>query len=190
MVRADKAQARSWKQLEEVIALQDIDFVIAWLEQQANTADSFFAKRLDMRRLGMIGHSRGGRLALQKCQKDSRIKAVVNLDGVSKELIAIKIPALFVLAEKNYRWHTDNGKAKRAEIAALQIGATRLEVYSIPFAGHAVFTDLSFLLHSSWVTRLLCRFLPVELETSSAQGIEAIESTAQRVVQFFGKHLS
>lgn len=60
----------------------DAQFVADQLDR-LNTADPSgrFKGRLDMRRLGIFGHSFGGATALQFCHDDSRCKAGIDLDG-------------------------------------------------------------------------------------------------------------
>jgi dienelactone hydrolase len=41
----------------------------------------FLYNKIDVLRIGIVGHSLGGSTALQVCRNDSRVKVVVNLDG-------------------------------------------------------------------------------------------------------------
>ena len=58
--------------------LQDLDFVINWLSIEYNTNPA-----LDINKIVLMGHSRGGGIALIKASEDSRIVKVVTLAGVS-----------------------------------------------------------------------------------------------------------
>jgi predicted dienelactone hydrolase len=60
----------------------DIAFVLDRLER-LNTSDASgkFARRLDMTRVGVFGHSFGGATALQFCHEDPRCKAGIDVDG-------------------------------------------------------------------------------------------------------------
>lgn len=58
----------------------DIRFVINQLAS-IDIGQSRFKGRLDLDHIGVIGHSNGGTAAVQACQADQRLKAVVNLDG-------------------------------------------------------------------------------------------------------------
>jgi pimeloyl-ACP methyl ester carboxylesterase len=44
-------------------------------------SNSRFRGRLDLDRLGVVGYSLGGAIALQLCWRDDRLKAAVNIDG-------------------------------------------------------------------------------------------------------------
>ncbi len=60
--------------------VEDIGFVIDWLERMNDSGP--FAGRLDLERVGVIGHSFGGSAAGQACLVDERCGAGVNLDGL------------------------------------------------------------------------------------------------------------
>ena len=59
----------------------DIMFVIGKLADLQNDRASPFRSRLDLNRIGVFGHSRGGRAAARVCQLDKRVKACLNQDG-------------------------------------------------------------------------------------------------------------
>jgi dienelactone hydrolase len=61
----------------------DVRFVLDQLTRmQEGTLDSSFRGRLDLTRIGVFGHSRGGMTAAEACMKDQRVKACANFDGV------------------------------------------------------------------------------------------------------------
>lgn len=60
------------------LRLGDMQFAIARLESL--NAERFGGK-LDFARLGVFGHSEGGKVAAELCRLDSRCKAGINLDG-------------------------------------------------------------------------------------------------------------
>ncbi|WP_229696408.1 alpha/beta hydrolase family protein [Paenibacillus albidus] len=79
-------------QMDEETSLQDehmrlwendIRFVLEQL-QQLNLQDqeNRFAGALDMKRIGLFGHSYGGAAAFQLLMKDERVKAAINMDGI------------------------------------------------------------------------------------------------------------
>ncbi len=59
----------------------DIRFVVDQLQNLNADANSIFRARLELARLGVFGHSVGGRSAARACQLDARIKACLNQDG-------------------------------------------------------------------------------------------------------------
>jgi predicted dienelactone hydrolase len=59
----------------------DIHFVIDKLFLSGGRGAPLFARRLDLARLGVFGHSLGGMAAAQACLADSRIHACMNQDA-------------------------------------------------------------------------------------------------------------
>ena len=68
------------KRITEMFAV-DIVFVIGKLVELSKDRTSPFYLRLDAARIGVFGHSRGGRDAARACQLDPRIKGCVSEDG-------------------------------------------------------------------------------------------------------------
>ena len=60
----------------------DFAFALTQLEAVNRDKSSGFAGRLDLSKAGTMGHSLGGVVAPMACQRDSRFKACVNLDGL------------------------------------------------------------------------------------------------------------
>jgi len=76
-------EAHAWEQGRDDVWAADTSFVIDQLSKLAadkKQASQFFAK-IDLDRLGIVGHSIGGRAAGRACQLDVRIKACANEDG-------------------------------------------------------------------------------------------------------------
>jgi predicted dienelactone hydrolase len=64
------------------IWVKDAGFALDYLEKiNTEDADGMFANRIDMSRIGMLGHSVGGAAAAQTLLLEPRVKAAVNLDG-------------------------------------------------------------------------------------------------------------
>ena len=61
---------------------RDAIFVLDQLGQLDAAAQGRFAGRLDLQRVGILGHSLGGMTAGDACQMDPRFKAGLNLDGL------------------------------------------------------------------------------------------------------------
>jgi hypothetical protein len=80
----------------------DLAFVVDELERMDGDRTSPLCGRLDLGRLGAVGHSMGGDAALEWCRADARCRAAVNLDGALWSGIGeagLDRPALQVLAE-------------------------------------------------------------------------------------------
>ena len=60
----------------------DIQFMVDEMEKMnSGNINNIFSNKLDLSRLGILGHSMGGAVAGQVCSTDNRFKACVNLDG-------------------------------------------------------------------------------------------------------------
>ena len=80
--KSQRYQRRGAREEEAVTQAQDLVFVLNELERINKTdADIGFAGRLDLRHVGVFGHSRGGFTAPHACLLDSRFTACLNLDG-------------------------------------------------------------------------------------------------------------
>ncbi|HEX2925621.1 MAG TPA: alpha/beta fold hydrolase [Ruminiclostridium sp.] len=60
----------------------DVQFVLGKLKEiDKKDPENIFTDRLDLDKIGMLGHSYGGATAAQLLIKDSRVKAGINMDG-------------------------------------------------------------------------------------------------------------
>jgi dienelactone hydrolase len=164
----------------------DATFVVDQLDR-LNAADPAgrFTGRLDLRRLGIFGHSFGGATALQFCHDDARCKAGIDMDGaphgsVVKE--SLTQPFLFLLSD-----HGDLADPGDREVAADirsiydRLPSGRLLVF-IRGANHFSFSD-QILLKSHLVVRLLQFF------QGGLDGRRGLEITRAFVHTFFDVHL-
>lgn len=81
---------------------QYIETALKQLHVLNNDPQSPFFQKLDLNRLGLLGHSHGGAVATDFCQKNLLCKAGVNMDGWTKTYNkddSFKTPFLFMLSE-------------------------------------------------------------------------------------------
>jgi dienelactone hydrolase len=78
-----EAKLEEWYRHNVDVRAADISFVLGKLRElnRVSNAASQFSQRLDIDRVGAVGHSRGGWSAIVACRRDERLKACVNLDG-------------------------------------------------------------------------------------------------------------
>lgn len=136
----------------------DTQFVVDQLGR-LNAADPSgrFTGRLDMRRIGMFGHSFGGATALQFCHDDSRCKAGIDIDGAPEGSVVretLTQPFLFLLSD-----HGDLSAAEpRSVMAGIESIYDRLPngrlLLFIRGANHFSFSD-QILLKSHYLVGLL-----------------------------------
>ncbi len=82
----------------------DMKFVIDQLAHLNGDPKSIFYKRLDLDRIGVMGHSAGGTAAIEFCRIDNRCKAAANLDGWYDHVIGhepLKQPLLLMFGSKS-----------------------------------------------------------------------------------------
>lgn len=106
--------ASAWKQEQLDVCVNDINLVLQKLEQLQEN-DTFFQARLDLDRLGIIGHSFGGDIALRAAQTYQNIKAAIDLDGGERTFDYLlktnfMTSCLVVQAEKSHNWSGESGK--------------------------------------------------------------------------------
>lgn len=84
-IEKDSANIQKCKIVAESVHIwsDDTRFVINQIEKiNSGEIRGMFSNRLDVSKIGAMGHSVGGATAGQACIEDSRIKAFINLDGV------------------------------------------------------------------------------------------------------------
>jgi len=167
----------------------DTKFVVDQLEQ-LNAADpsSKFTCRLDMQRLGMLGHSFGGAQALQFCHDDPRCKAGIDLDGAPYGSVVqdgLKQPFMFILSDHSNEASDPASRQIHADIQSIydRLPSGRLFV-TIRGANHFSFSD-EILLKSHYVIRLMRM-----LGFGSLDGRRGLTITAEYVHTFFDVYLN
>jgi dienelactone hydrolase len=114
-----------------------------------------FAGRIDTERIGAIGHSLGGAVALEAGRKDTRVKACIDLDGdvwADTKTYRLARPSLILLNEPIIESPSDAFRkmqaARKADWAALAQANPEFppDVFTIRGTNHFVFTDGPFVM--------------------------------------------
>jgi len=85
--------------------LADIRFLLGELQRLNSRIDSPFRSRLRLDRVGVMGHSLGGEVALAALERDPRLRAAVSLDGaVSPEVAEGSAKPVLLLAAGREHW--------------------------------------------------------------------------------------
>ena len=82
----------------------DMKFVIDQLQMLNQNDQTIFYNRLDLARIGVMGHSAGGTSVIEFCRSDNRCKAVADLDGWYDHIIGnepLKQPLLLMFGSKS-----------------------------------------------------------------------------------------
>ena len=143
----------------------DTQFVVSELERLNADRSWRFAGRLQMERVGMVGHSFGGATALQFCHQDARCKAVVDLDGIPFGSVVqegLAIPGLLVASDHSHEPRDASSREILARIQSIyqRLPEARRGYVTIRNAHHFSFSDQS-LLNSQvamWLLRKVAGF--------------------------------
>jgi dienelactone hydrolase len=137
----------------------DAQFVVDQLDR-LNSADPSgrFTGRLDIRRIGIFGHSFGGATALQFCHDDSRCKAGIDIDGAPYGSVVregLTQPFLFLFSDHGDVSSDQEARAVLTDVESIydRLPNGRL-LLMIRGANHFSFSD-QILLKSHYVVGLL-----------------------------------
>ena len=148
------------------VRVADVSFVLNKL-YNVNASDVLLSGKMDLERIGIFGHSIGGVTAAQAALKDQRIRAAVNLDGLTyaRPLYPDSIgnvlmqPFMFItkpfrrmtekeLAKSNKTHEQDEGELKellhKQEVLMRKIAGGSYRI-TIPGAKHTSFSDEPYL---------------------------------------------
>jgi len=85
--RRTSAETQAFELAQVERCAQDLKFVVDQLERlDSQDSSSIFSGRLDLARVGVFGHSFGGRVAARACQLDRRLKAGIICDGFGRQM--------------------------------------------------------------------------------------------------------
>ncbi len=125
---------------------EDMSAVLDQLTTWNETPEHGFGSRLDLSRVGALGHSTGGGAAVEFCGVDERCRAGVGLDAwlvpVSEEIVAagLRQPFLFLRADQ---WEYEDAEQNDAYAEALLGGMSETGyLATIEGAVHYDFSDL------------------------------------------------
>lgn len=160
------------------IRIADVRFVLDRLTQL--NARGRFAGRLDLTRIGMFGHSRGGATAAELMLRDSRVDAGANLDGSFNQRAArrgVRGPFLLMTAPRGV------GPSEQAYRAHLRRSQLRLTLRG---ADHYTFSDFALTLPA---LERLAPGLRKELAVGSIDARRALAIERRYLGAFFRAHL-
>jgi len=156
------------------IRVADVLFTVDELEKM-NTGEreSIFTGKLDLSKLGIVGHSMGGAVAGQTCLVDNRFSACVNLDG--------------------FQW---------GDVINAGINQPLMVIYSEPFEGGGGYirenlTNTTYILTIENSTHMNFQDMPVVMPGTKIIGMvgsispdRMFQITNDYLLAFFGKYLN
>lgn len=177
--------------IEELVAkgfgvmTEDIGTMMRRLEELnsgsvAKPDEAQWVCRIDADRVGMLGHSLGGAVAIQMCAQDERFKACVNMDGVplgSALETGTEKPVLFLRSVNRFKdsifedlWTKLYGDAYSARV----IGA-----------GHTGYSDVGIMLK-----HFMPKFPRVFLGIGIIDPYELVEISNKYILNFYNAYLN
>src|SRR4030095_5557214 len=157
-----KESFNAWKNEQIHTCVEDTEFIIKKLKELNDKNNEFLQEKLDFSRLGIIGHSFGGDIALVLASQNKNIKAVINMDGGERSIKYAMIkepfstPTIMLLAEESHNWQGEQGIKSRNNFDQFCNEHTNyISQIIIKNAGHGVFSDLPILLNSTLFSRLI-----------------------------------
>lgn len=167
----------------------DMGLALDQLERlNASDASGRFLGRLDMRHVGIFGHSLGGATALQFCHDDLRCKAGIDVDGAPLGNVitdGVMQPFLFILSDHTREPASETGPVM-ADIHAIydRLPGYRRRLITMDGANHFMFSDNTALLKSPPIVGTLHALGIVRMD-----GRRQIDLTAHYMSSFFDHYL-
>jgi dienelactone hydrolase len=187
-------------------------FVIGDGTEKEDPVEKLLTGHLDVKKIGMFGHSTGGANATQMARNDARILAAVNMDGplfgdnhdvgFAKPYMAMMADGTLTMLNKKTMSDAEmiEQNVTRAEelhfqrlFASVEVLCGRIRslnkpAYFVQFhsAGHNMFTDVPLIKE---VSRLLGFLEYLGLNTGSIEPTAAVRATNLLLTNFFKKHL-
>jgi dienelactone hydrolase len=173
--------------------IHDVQFVLDMLEKlNSGNPPSMFVGKLNLRHIGIIGHSFGGGVATQMCRIDSRVKACINLDGglFTQNLpLGLDKPYMFMTVQNEKAGVTRHWSAGKIADIDKFFATTTKDAYRLTIKGavHNSFTDYPLLLNSFEIFRIVNFFKPIHL--LDANPIKICNIIDDYMVAFFNTYL-
>jgi len=179
--------------------VKDIIFVLNQLE--IINKKGKFQNRLDLKKVGLFGHSLGGVATVQTCRLDKRIIAGISMDGplFSKNFAKALAKPFMMMQAENYSENIDDGSLKMCnitrqefekipEILCSGISKMKKDSYRVVFGktGHNVFSNQAILKE---IIGSMIGEKEFDLSVGSANGYFATKRINDYLLAFFNKYL-
>lgn len=179
----------------------DVQCVLDYLiKVNVDERDQFY-HLLDVKRVGIVGHSMGGSTAYRLCLNDPRFKAGVSLDASpwsqDKPVEELKTPFLFIFAEQTVKDinKSDEELAREYGVAVEMVAGFRSisqqrirEDIVIPETAHGSFRDF-MLIKEIPLYKKNKDIFNFEVHCGKADEWKTIQFINQKIIDFFKKNL-
>lgn len=170
------------------VVVDDTKFVLNQISNPSGDL-SFLANRLDLAKVGMLGHSLGGSIAMQMCEGNTTIvKACANMDGVPRGTVTTNGTSKPLLLSRSVVVLND---AKFTNLFSVLTG----DAYSLRIAGvgHSNFSDgplmIQHFIPSALTNEFLSRVTNTLIGIGNKDPVVAIDIVNQMHLHFFNHYL-
>lgn len=130
----NRTEIYNYRARAHIVWTDDILFAISHLKKLNDDQDSIFFNKIDFNNMGFLGHSHGGAVVTEFCDKNSMCKAGINMDGWTKTANKNKTyqsNLLFLLNEQGYDFIDEMYKDHNQQALLIKV----------PGALHGAFSD-------------------------------------------------
>ena len=115
---------------------KDAEFLLSQMDLSTGQIPAFLREKIDMGRIGALGHSFGGAMAGQLGMNDTRIRAVMNMDGFQYgDVLGKELHFNYAMVYSAFNNNMND--------AILTSTSLNLHMISIPRTMHFAFTDMA-----------------------------------------------
>ena len=177
----------------------DVSFILNWLEKSKNKDVGGVKKCMDLKKIGVLGHSLGGAAALETCRTDLRFLACIDMDGDTwgkVDNVGLNRPSLILLnepivkdsyftsAEQKKGWEKmRDARRKGWQDLIDKNPAAPIYIFRIAGAAHFTFTDFPFVTTDYYKSD---HFATAETIIEKNRGLDIISAY---VTTFFSEYL-
>lgn len=146
-IRTESGSPGDGAQFDRLLAISvaDTKSLLDRLEQGgAATLHPTLAGRLDLARVGVVGHAFGGTTALQFCHEDARCRVGADMDGVPRGTVAregIAQPFIFLASDRNGAWRDGGCAACDQIVATAKVIAGQHRILALASVDSSGFSD-------------------------------------------------
>lgn len=164
----DPQEKKSMSKKEMETWIQDIDFVIDELSR-ISLSNNIFKDKLNIKRIGIFGHSFGGSVAVETCRNNKRCVAGSDIEGKLYNDEPLEKPFMFIAAP--------HAQEVLQPIKDLSIKSKDSKYIELDGSNHGSFTDLYLI-------------APFKKDALPALDVtQGIQATRKLLLDFFNKYL-
>lgn len=163
-------------------SVKDNAFILEQLSLLNNDTTRHWYKRLNLNKIGILGHSFGGAVAVETCRTKKNINAGIDLDGWLGNRYnntGFSLPFLFIMSDHYYPTKSTYTQNMKYILETAENSSPKALVKQLPNSYHLSCTDLT----------LLAMPINFFIQISRHNQYLNVEKTRSAISQFFQIHL-